>query len=337
MSERLHFSIDSAFLTNIAREWFWSENRPYEKCEELLMCCLSTDDLTLNEKHHICQDVIEGRKKFVGVDVCSIVEDGVHIRPISEKIQALQHDILISRIRDDMEAHPFRYIDPFSLDRDFFTFLSEHSEDDYDFVQGLIYQLDTFHNPGDIFDNGTWLFERPSLIADLNGDVLTDPEKTSDMYQNGFWKKLYDWVSVNLGQDAANPYVMRRQKLYRRFVGLEQSNQQTFGSIYGLIAPDGTWYDCDYAEHTSKAGQIIRSQYDPLGITKEDSYSVLVEPLDYLYDKGWIALRNPLLGCRPYIDMKDLAHATKAQINTVFDYINHYSRYDLDTSQLMSE
>lgn len=64
----MQFHIDSAFLTDIARSWFWNEKMPYEKSEELLMCCLNTDKLSLEEKKAICKDVIEGRKKFVGID-----------------------------------------------------------------------------------------------------------------------------------------------------------------------------------------------------------------------------------------------------------------------------
>lgn len=46
----MQFHIDSAFLTDVARSWFWNEKMPYEKSEELLMCCLNTDKLSLEEK-----------------------------------------------------------------------------------------------------------------------------------------------------------------------------------------------------------------------------------------------------------------------------------------------
>ena len=66
MKKSLSFSIDAAFLTDLARQWFWDE-----KCEELLMCCIdSSDILTADEKRHIYQDIIKGRKKLVGVNEC---------------------------------------------------------------------------------------------------------------------------------------------------------------------------------------------------------------------------------------------------------------------------
>lgn len=37
MGEQLHFSIDGELLTAIARDWFWKMDKPYKKCEELLL------------------------------------------------------------------------------------------------------------------------------------------------------------------------------------------------------------------------------------------------------------------------------------------------------------
>lgn len=82
----MQFHIDSAFLTDIARSWFWNEKMPYKKSEELLMCCLNTDKLSLEEKKAICKDVIEGRKKFVGIDECQIVDDSKNVRTIDEEV-----------------------------------------------------------------------------------------------------------------------------------------------------------------------------------------------------------------------------------------------------------
>lgn len=82
----MQFHIDSAFLTDIARSWFWNEKMPYKKSEELLMCCLNTDKLSLEEKKAICKDVIEGRKKFVGIDECQIVDDSKNVRKRNGRI-----------------------------------------------------------------------------------------------------------------------------------------------------------------------------------------------------------------------------------------------------------
>lgn len=40
MGEQLHFSMDGEFLTAIERDWFWNMDKPYKKCEELLLSCM---------------------------------------------------------------------------------------------------------------------------------------------------------------------------------------------------------------------------------------------------------------------------------------------------------
>lgn len=55
--DELHFSIEGEFITNVARSWFWDENKPYEKSEELLMSCMCGGSDT--EKRVTCQDIIE--------------------------------------------------------------------------------------------------------------------------------------------------------------------------------------------------------------------------------------------------------------------------------------
>lgn len=111
----MQFHIDSAFLTDIARSWFWNEKMPYEKSEELLMCCLNTDKLSLEEKKAICKDVIEGRKKFVGIDECQIVDDGKNVRTIDEELKNHTRYNAIAAIKTDIACNPFKYLDPFSV------------------------------------------------------------------------------------------------------------------------------------------------------------------------------------------------------------------------------
>lgn len=73
MSEKLNFAIDGEFLTNIARDWFWNMNKSYKKCEELLLSCMAGG--SEEEKRHVCQDIIEGRKKLVGINEFELVDD----------------------------------------------------------------------------------------------------------------------------------------------------------------------------------------------------------------------------------------------------------------------
>lgn len=100
MSERLNFSIDGEFLTNVARDWFWNMNKPYKKCEELLFSCMEGGDK--EEKRRVCQDIIEGRKKLVGINEFELVDDNTKVRPLGQKVEELQRKMLVSQIREDM-------------------------------------------------------------------------------------------------------------------------------------------------------------------------------------------------------------------------------------------
>ena len=67
--ETIAFKVDGSFITDIARTWFWDENKPYEKCEELLLSCLGGTKSTLDNLKWIVQQILEGRKKLVGVNL----------------------------------------------------------------------------------------------------------------------------------------------------------------------------------------------------------------------------------------------------------------------------
>lgn len=333
MKKSLSFSIDAAFLTDLARQWFWDEDRPYEKCEELLMCCIgSSDKLTADEKRHICQDIIEGRKKLVGVNECTIEEDGKRIRPISKKLEEQRMQILIREIKHDMEVHPLNYINYFSVDRNIEDFFDEYEKRGVVITKEIVesYFCDGRDSDDNHFYYGLWLFSFPSLIAKLNGGIL--PEQNGETLQSEFWKKLSDWVDTNAPTSLIE--VQKRQGRYRSFMGKEVSEDSPFKSQYGLISPAGKWFNCDFAEHNIIARQYIIANPTQFGFeTRDDArhmlYSGAGDALDILYQKGWAVLRNPYFGSA-FLSMGETKRLTKAQADTVMDYIEYFGRYDLD-------
>lgn len=52
--------------------------------------------------------------------------------------------------------------------------------------------------------------------------------------------------------------------------------------------------------------------------------------------RGWIAIRNPSMG-NTFLDMDETKTATKAQVNTIFDYISKFNRYDMNVSKVMAD
>lgn len=293
----MQFHIDSAFLTDIARSWFWNEKMPYEKSEELLMCCLNTDKLSLEEKKAICKDVIEGRKKFVGIDECQIVDDGKNVRTIDEELKKHTRYNAIAAIKTDIACNPFKYLDPFSVNCSYSELAEKIKSGEIEnTISDIEDYLLNYHEvkEDDVLNCGMWLWQRPEFITDIC-DASKIPEGNSPLvaYKDGFWRYIY----VALKKKGTHkPSVLRRQNRYLVFIG--EKPKTLFNSEFGLISPKGEWFDCGFAEHNSTAAKIIHSTKGHFGLTKEQAFRYYGSDrcLDFLFDRGWAALRNPEFG-----------------------------------------
>lgn len=189
MGEQLHFSMDGEFLTAIARDWFWNMAKPYKKCEELLLSCMVGDDD--EQKRHVCQDIIEGRKKLVGVNEFELVDDNARVRPIIQKLEELQRKMLVSQIREDMIAHPLNYIDRFAMTDNYETLCNNakhhYIDCSYDGIKRFLYGETGY---SDAFNNGAWLFTHPDLVAEFNGEPLPEQESNPEFYKTDFGPSL---------------------------------------------------------------------------------------------------------------------------------------------------
>ena len=217
----MQFHIDSAFLTDVARSWFWNEKMPYEKSEELLMCCLNTDELSLEEKKAICKDVIEGRKKFVGIDECQIVDDGKNVRTIDdEELKNHTRYNAIAAIKTDIACDPFKYLDPFSVNCSYSELAEKIKSGEIEnTISDIEDYLLNYHEvkEDDVLNCGMWLWQRPEFIADIC-DASKIPEGNSPLvaYKDGFWRYIY----VALKKKGTHePSVLRRQNRYLVFIG----------------------------------------------------------------------------------------------------------------------
>lgn len=331
MGEQLHFSMDGEFLTAIARDWFWNMDKPYKKCEELLLSCMMGGNE--EEKRHVCQDIIEGRKKLVGVNEFELVDDNVHVRSLGQKVEELQHKMLVNQIREDMIAHSLNYVDRFAMTDSYETLCTNakhhYIDCSYDGIKCFLYGKTGY---SDAFNNGAWLFTHPDLVAEFNGEPLPEQESNPEFYKTDFWTKLASWIEANMKGTS----VERRQRLYNSYISDRPIQHQL--TEYGLIVPDGTWYACEFGEHAALAGRIIMRNREAFGLSDHEvlnmAYDWSGKGLDFLYKRGWIAIRNPSMG-NTFLDMDETKTATKAQVNTIFDYISKFNRYDMNISKVM--
>lgn len=264
-----------------------------------------------------------------------LVDDNVHVRSLGQKVEELQRKMLVGQIREDMIVHPLKYIDRFAMSFDYDTLCKdvERHYIDYSYDSIKDYVIGDAGYP-DAFKNGAWLLNRPDLVAEFNGEPLPEQESNPEFYKTDFWTKLASWIEANMKGVS----VERRQRLYNSYISDRPIQHQL--TEYGLIAPDGTWYACEFGEHAALAGRIIMRNRETFGLSDHEvlnmAYDWSGKGLDFLYKRGWIAIRNPSMG-NTFLDMDETKTATKAQVNTIFDYISKFNRYDMNVSKVMAD
>ena len=105
-TQTLCFQVDGEWLTKFARDWFWLENRPYDVCRNLICSCLQA--FPEDKQTEIANQILEGRKKFVGINNFQLVDDNECIRPLSDKIvwSALLSPKVLSPERETVRSRP---------------------------------------------------------------------------------------------------------------------------------------------------------------------------------------------------------------------------------------
>ena len=101
-NERLvGFMVDGEFITDLARQWFWVEKKGYDKSEELLLSCLICDQLSDVELKSIAREILEGKKKLVGINNFTLEDDTDYLtRPLDTNTLTVERDALKDRIRE---------------------------------------------------------------------------------------------------------------------------------------------------------------------------------------------------------------------------------------------
>ena len=196
--ERLTWQIEGEFITDLARTWFWNENRPYKDSEELIKSCISSAT-SKEEYKNIALDIIEGRKKFVGVNQFELVNDGKNVRYISDKINDLHKQLEIEEIKDKIEYSGIDYVDPYSTVKSLKEARNHNVKARTDCEIWFMYSCedqrrasmygdcDTLPSAKKPTKAGLWLFDKPELIyrATNGNQHVSDDE---------FWKNIYELI-----------------------------------------------------------------------------------------------------------------------------------------------
>lgn len=84
---KVNIYVNGEEICKLVRNLFWVENLEYDECEKILMECLDNLEISLQEKQIIVQNIIEGRRKLVGTNVFSVVDDNSNVRLIPSKLK----------------------------------------------------------------------------------------------------------------------------------------------------------------------------------------------------------------------------------------------------------
>lgn len=112
--QEVTFKIEGEFITELARTWFWEEDKPYSTCEELLLECMMTDQIDMDTKKRLIVEILEGRKKLVGVNTFYLEDDNEKIRPLSQKIEEKEFKNGVLWVENEMQVRAIDFIDPYS-------------------------------------------------------------------------------------------------------------------------------------------------------------------------------------------------------------------------------
>lgn len=208
--ETLHFSIEGSFITDLVRTWFWDENRPIKTCIDLIEACAS--GISKDEVQQIATAILEGRKKFTGINTFTLEDDNERVRSLLDKMDQEERERGILMIRQEMQTSYRKYIDrwatvktcnpvilaehdvtTFDKCREWFTMTTSTLYGAYEDI--LVRDPKNPEQRIPIFDTptmgGLWLIWEPDLVYDCcEGDLR-------QIGKPDFWKAIYEAVKDN--------------------------------------------------------------------------------------------------------------------------------------------
>lgn len=325
---KINIYVNGEEICKLVRDLFWIENLGYEECEKILMECLDNLEISLQEKQIIVQNIIEGRRKLVGKNVFSLVDDNSNVRLISSKLKKNNKKDIINDIKLDMISNPYNYIDPFSTVKSISEF-DRRKLNDCRFED--IYRYFACNEDGEEYKSfskatkcGLWLIGDAEFVFDVYGKQI--PYKSSENEYYDFWDKVYQKIKdEDCFLDRNNNYLYKlrqkqeKSKRIKEILNHEfdenENNDSEFTSDpndvpTGIVSLKGYFFPCQFGEHECLAKRICDNYKIRLNTNK--SY------LDILIRLGFVALRSlPNVGY--YVSSNSLENITNDQIKTILD------------------
>lgn len=297
----LNFSINGEFVTKLAKDWLFMENRPYEKVEELLLSCMcGTNESNDELKKHV-QDILLGRAELKGntadgtfrlviFDEDGIINDNnvfTAFGKLNEKYLSLKEELSETnrKYQDLLDCLQY-WVDDGELD------LSS-VEDKYakELLKGVA------RHYGDYTTTWSPLSNSSPDTGSLMLDSFIKASKFDDNY--GWLDPQGNFYPVEFAEHQSWAYDSIRYKVYEEHKDEGLPKYTRHSEIIDL-----SHYQEEFLKWREESG--IRGT----GIDKAG---------DFLANKGWILVHSPNSGI-PYLSDLEIIRMTKAQKEFMYDY-----------------
>ena len=353
MGESLSFSIEGKFITDLARQWFYDEHKPYDTCVELVTSCLVAPEGVNVDIAGIARDVIIGRKQLVGVNSFLVEDDNFYDDKYDKSIKKLSTFIQVQKdeieslqdqneeLRDevqtltDMLETANETIDKLmkdveSLTSDMNSLVSEINKETNRLKKysDPIYKMQVELGKRDFIDSITW----DNIFHDVTEELKQDFNefcKAHGVYPGKHRHGSWEWINF---YDSVTEDMLTKEQLIERGVGIvteepkpvvKKSNpikveEPREPQQYGWLSPSGEFTPGDWGEHEGVAHEIIRKKG-----WKEEYWNIEERHFgiarDFLcQEKGYVLIHNPSIYGRTQVTA--YKPYTKAQREFLFDY-----------------
>lgn len=206
---KAHFSISGEYITTLARQWFWQEQKPVTEVRELLESCLGTTEKPLSErkKNELIQNILEYKVDLIGVDTFTTQ---THLprndyKSIFDRMDSLEKESMIRKIQLDMQVSFEKYIDKWSTIismhpdvlrhrqpetyQDWMIYLTTENASHCNSYKSLYVEDDIplIETPT---MGGLWLINRPELVY----DCMDQKENIHCIGSSRFWQNIYEQI-----------------------------------------------------------------------------------------------------------------------------------------------
>lgn len=188
--KKVTFDISGDYITELMRDWFYKEGKPYLKIEEVLLDCLVCDKLNETERQQIAQDIILGKKKLTGNtrdETYRVEEDNS-----SEKLFSIFTNT-INNLRTKLEDAQQELKETTNKYLDLFDGISSRSIDDVEYEDNKSVLIELFKSYGD------YHAAKERSYNDMS-PMLKDYFETSKFDDNYGWlKPTGEFIPVEFG------------------------------------------------------------------------------------------------------------------------------------------